>query len=67
MITKEVLEKRLAMLRNQRQETLQDIENKSANVNAYNGAIQDCEHWLSVLAKDEPEAHKETARLTKVD
>ena len=65
-ITREAVEKRLAMLKHQKDEMLQQIENLSANVNAYNGAIQDCEHWLQQLAK-EAKKDEETHKLTKVE
>lgn len=51
VITKEVLEARLAELAEQR-------DQKIADANALTGAIQDCQHWLEVLAKDEPAAVK---------
>lgn len=46
MITREIIEKRLAELKSGRQQLL-------LNVNATDGAIQDCEWWLTVLNVDE--------------
>ena len=40
-VTQEAIEQRLAALRAQREQLI-------LNVNAYNGAIEDCEYWLSV-------------------
>jgi len=45
MLTKEMIEQRLAKLKAEREQLI-------ANLNAYNGAIQDCEYWLSVLDKE---------------
>jgi len=45
-ITKERLDERLEQLRADRAQTV-------ANVNALDGAIQDTEHWLGVLAEEE--------------
>lgn len=42
MITREQLEERLKVLRQDQVQTL-------ATVNAIGGAIQDCQYWLSVL------------------
>ena len=49
-ITREAIETRLAELR-------RDAEQMRANLHAYDGAIQDCEHWLAVL--DAPETTDE--------
>lgn len=46
-ITKEKIDERLKVLKN----NLQQLE---AHVQALNGAVQDCEYWLTVI--DEPEA-----------
>lgn len=46
-ITREQIEERLRALR-------ADYAQLTANANAVEGAIQDCEHWLAVL-KAEPE------------
>lgn len=51
VITTMDVEKRLAELSDQR-------DQKIADANALTGAIQDCQHWLEVLAKDEPAAVK---------
>mgnify|MGYP001566969852 CR=1 FL=1 len=41
-ITRDQIEARLAQLKTERDAAI-------ANINAYNGAIQDCEHWLSQM------------------
>lgn len=46
MITREALEARLTQLR-------QEVEQMRANLNAYEGAIQDCEYWLGVITAQE--------------
>ena len=55
IITKELLQKRLAELQQGREQAI-------ANVNAFNGAISECEYWLNVMilaeAKPEPKAEK---------
>lgn len=48
-ITREDLEKRLAQLREQMKVLQSDMD-------ATFGAIQDCEHWLTVLAGNPKEA-----------
>jgi len=45
LITREMVEQRLAQLKAERDQLV-------ANLNAYNGAIQDCEYWLSLLKED---------------
>jgi len=44
VITREMVLERLAKLKEERDQLI-------ANLNAYNGAIEDCEYWLSVLDK----------------
>jgi len=46
MITREVVLERLAKLKAEREQLI-------ANLNAYNGAIEDCEYWLKLI--DQPE------------
>jgi len=46
VITREMVLERLAKLKAEREQLI-------ANLNAYNGAIQDCEYWLSVLEDGE--------------
>jgi len=46
VITYKMLSERLAKLKAEREQLL-------ANLNAYNGAIQDCEYWLKLI--DQPE------------
>lgn len=48
-ITREMLEQRLAESERERAQVL-------ANLNAFNGAIQDVRYWLEVLAADEKSA-----------
>ncbi len=48
-ITREAIEKRLADLRAQREQVQANLVQLQANMNAYDGAIQDCEHWLSQI------------------
>jgi hypothetical protein len=57
MITKEDIQKRLAMLE-------QDYERAIADVNAINGAMQDCKHWLEQLTKDEPTDESKQENVT---
>lgn len=45
-ITVEMIEARLEKLR-------AIAEQMKANVSAYQGAIEDCEHWLEVLGKEQ--------------
>lgn len=45
-INKEIFEKR-------REELLKGLEIKRAEVNAFVGAIQDCEYWLSQCKEEE--------------
>ena len=49
MITKQQIEERLALYRKEVAETMRLVE-------VYKGAIQDCEHWLKVLAELEEAA-----------
>jgi hypothetical protein len=46
VITKAALEERLAGLQKSREQTL-------ANLNAYNGAIEECQYWLDQLRAEE--------------
>jgi len=46
VITTEMIEERLAQLR-------AGLVQVQAQANAYEGAIQDCEHWLDVLREQE--------------
>jgi hypothetical protein len=45
-ITKETVQKRLQAL-------IQKRDELTANVNAYNGAIEDCQYWLGEIQKAE--------------
>ena len=41
----------LANLRSQTEELQQQAQQVANNINAFNGAIQECEHWLDELDK----------------
>jgi hypothetical protein len=53
VLTKVVIEQRLAELKNGKQQTAMQIEQMKANLIATDGAIQDCEHWLKELEVEE--------------
>lgn len=58
-ITKEALTQRLAQLKQGQAELQKQQAKIVADLNAYDGAIQECEHWLSEAEKAEaaqPEA-----------
>jgi chromosome segregation ATPase len=55
MITKEAIEQRLAQLKVEAEQVQAHIVQLQANLNAYQGAIQDCEHWLALLAAQAPQ------------
>ncbi len=57
VITREVIERRLEQLRKEQGLVQANILELQANLNAYAGAIQDCEHWLSVI-EDEAVQHQ---------
>ena len=46
-MTKEAIETRISSLKAQ-------LDQLMANANAVNGAIQECEYWLSCLPKESP-------------
>lgn len=48
-ITRADLEKRLADLRSDQASIQENIVQLQANLNAFAGAIQDVEYWLSIL------------------
>ena len=52
-MTKEQIEARLAELN-------KELQQLTANANAINGAIQDCEFWLAQLDKAEQKEFNET-------
>lgn len=54
-ITKEQLEARKAQLQEQRAQLESQHLQILANLNAHEGAIQDCDHWLAELDKPEAE------------
>ena len=54
MITREEIERRLNQLKAERDRLI-------ANLNAYNGAIQDCEYWLGLMdERSAPESRQES-------
>ena len=59
MITRDQVQARLERLRRERDQAL-------ANVNAYAGAIQDCEHWLKVLDAAEPTPDREAPPVVEL-
>jgi len=52
-ITKSQIEARKAQLERDREAIKTQAE---ANINAFNGAIEDCDYWLSVLGSKSSEA-----------
>ncbi len=52
-MNKELLEKRILELQENRKSHTDNIKHSEANINAIVGAIQDCEHWLSVIDESE--------------
>ena len=69
IVTKEAVQKRLEQLETERKKLDAEVSKLAANVCAYNGAIEDCLHWLAVLNKEGADFKllKETAELGKVD
>jgi hypothetical protein len=57
-ITREDLEKRLTDLRNDQAQVQANIVQLQANLNAFAGAIQDCEYWLGILDPTPDETDK---------
>ena len=53
VITRQMLEQRLAELNAGKEQAV-------ANVNAYEGAIQECSHWLEMLEPQEQKPKPET-------
>jgi len=58
VLTKEKIEQRLAKLKAEREQLL-------ANLNAYNGAIQDCEYWLGLIDQSEAEVAPDGPEITE--
>ena len=52
MITREQLVERLTLLRREREQVQGNLVQLQANLNAYDGAIQDCEYWLKVVDEE---------------
>jgi hypothetical protein len=53
MITKEILQSRLKQLIDEKKNLQETYEQLGRNLNAYDGAIEDCKFWLSELEKEE--------------
>jgi regulator of sirC expression with transglutaminase-like and TPR domain len=51
-ITREGIEKRLAQLKAEQAQVQTNLAQLQANLQAYAGAIQDCEFWLSQIDAD---------------
>ena len=62
-ITREEIEKRLALLKAEQAQVQTNLTQLQANLNAYGGAIQDCEHWLAVLSSVEDPSPQLQLRL----
>jgi hypothetical protein len=60
VITREEIEKRLEQLKIEQAQVQNNLTQLQANLNAYLGAIQDCEHWLKVLDADAPVSEADT-------
>jgi hypothetical protein len=59
VITKELLEQRLEQFQSDRAQIVANISQAQANVNAMDGAIQDCQYWLSQFPPEVVEAKDE--------
>jgi septal ring factor EnvC (AmiA/AmiB activator) len=57
-MTKKELEERLAKLHSEQELVRKNLIQLQANLNAYEGAIQECEHWLSQLDIEETPLEK---------
>jgi hypothetical protein len=53
-ITREEIEKRLAQLKTDQVQVQANLVQLQANLNAYAGAIQDCEYWLTTVSAETP-------------
>lgn len=58
MINRDILEAQIKLYENGRIKALEAFEKVKADINAFNGAIEACNHLLSILSKFE-EAEKE--------
>lgn len=54
MIDRKAVLARLEALKAQRKDLQAKVEQLSCNINAYNGAIEDCEYWLAQLPEKAP-------------
>ena len=52
MITREQIEARLAQLKAEQAKITADVAQMQANFSAYQGAIEDCEYWLSAVSTE---------------
>lgn len=57
-LTREDIEKRMEKLRAEQAQVQANVVQLQANLNAYAGAIQDCEHWLEVLDAEDDQVKK---------
>lgn len=53
MIDDSAVMARLEQLRSERQSLLEQMAMAERKIVAYDGAIEDCEHWLAELRKDQ--------------
>lgn len=53
-MTKDELSIRLETLSNEREQVTKQLAQLNANMNAYNGAIEECRYWLSTFQPQEP-------------
>jgi hypothetical protein len=53
MITRAAIEERLKELQRQMEDVQRQRDQAWANLNGLNGAILDCQYWLSVVEQDE--------------
>ena len=54
MITREQIEARLAQLKAEQAKITADVAQMQANLNAYQGAIEDCEFWRAAVSTETP-------------
>lgn len=49
------LQERLARLHDEQKQLQQQLVTLGANINAYNGAIQECQYWIEMINNRTPE------------
>lgn len=64
-INRKTLEARMKELENGLRNAQERLAQAQADVNAYDGAMQECRHWMEFLAKAEKEAKKEAEAVKK--